>query len=174
MDQFDIYTFLVSKEEIASCDTGRLLTGIAQVAEQNGGVAYIRGRIGLQVDGYNDEPCGLWHVPAVKKYFEAIDEMIPWFVFFLVNRESPMSLFLYVSFFKNIEYTGDSSIHEEEKAQRLFADLMDFLGDRGGALDDVCRQSTNDGFPVHFTHLFADVIECFGLAIDREKFYASF
>lgn len=52
-----------------------------------------RGRVHFWIEGYDDDPRELWHVPAVRAYVTALDEAFPYWFWFLSLDDPTLLLF---------------------------------------------------------------------------------
>jgi hypothetical protein len=85
--------FLVfSREQIDAHDISEPLQVLRQLAGNPEKAVAACGRISLVIDGYNTDPRELFEIPEVRRYIKALDDMWPYWFFFLSQADDSIKV----------------------------------------------------------------------------------
>ena len=158
--------FKLCKEEIINLQVDRLLLGIAKEAKERGGLGAIQGKIFIEsIDGYNDDPRELWEIPEAKRYFKKLDEVAPFFLYFIANEIFDKGVRLYLKMFINPAFFTDPNLNKKTAKQ-----AGDFVGKRIHAIVSYCKEINMNGeVQAAPRETIYQIYKCMGYDISREK-----
>ena len=81
-----------SREQIELQDISEPLQVLRQLAGNPETAVASCGQISLVIDGYNNDPRELFEIPEVRRYIKALDEMWPYWFFFLSQADDSIKI----------------------------------------------------------------------------------
>lgn len=84
----------VSRDEVLTMDLTSSLEKLQGLTADTAKVASAKGRLGLVFAGWENDPRELWEIPEVRRYFAALDEEFPYWLWFLMQGQITLSVLL--------------------------------------------------------------------------------
>jgi hypothetical protein len=81
-----------SRDQIESDDISEPLQALRQLAGNPEKAVAASGRISIVIDGYDADPRELFEIPEVRRYIKALDEMWPYWFFFLSQADDSIKV----------------------------------------------------------------------------------
>lgn len=81
-----------SRDQIESDDISEPLKALRQLADNPEKAVAASGRISIVIDGYDADPRELFEIPEVRRYIKALDEMWPYWFFFLSQADDSIKV----------------------------------------------------------------------------------
>jgi len=159
--------FKLCKDEVVNLDVNRLLLGIAREANTRGGLGKIQGKIFFEIDGYNDDERKPWEIPEVRKYFKSLDEIAPFFLYFIANEVLGESVRTYLSMFIDPDFFATFNPGPEMKQE-----IDVFIKNRIHAVADYCEKiNSSEKAGVDPRETIFQVFRCMGHDTKREDIF---
>lgn len=161
--------FRLCREEIENVSVERLLLGIAKEANERGGLGKMQGKIFFEIEGYNEDQRELWEIPEVRAYFKKLDEVAPFFLYFLANEILGRTVRLYLKMFIDPNFFAT-----DNPTPRVKARVTDFLNQRMEAITSYCNGvNSGETAKVDPREVFFKIYKCMGYQVTRKEVFAA-
>lgn len=88
----DPIIFMIAKQSIMECDISFALAKLHDISgDPKKGASYC-GRIVLVIDGFDTDPRELFEIPEVRRYVKSLDELWPYWYFFLSQASESIQM----------------------------------------------------------------------------------
>jgi hypothetical protein len=156
----DPIMLMFSRRQVETCDVDEPLELLRSLTADRDVAIEFCGRTSLVVDGYNDDPRELFEIPEVRAYFKRLDQVWPYWFFFLSQADESIKL-LESCLCETIEVVPGVTSIDLEQLERSLARHFAAMHRLGEELDlpEEIREDVAEGIISMFRNAAVERIE---------------